>query len=297
MIAGNYSTLAQASISSARAGERDAYPAESNPGIDDIGLSDEAWNLWEQEYPILSGGHAGLHGKLTSRAEAQVRRLACVYALLDQCSTVETHHLQASLALWEFCDRSAGYLFGACGPGHKAENIDPVREVVEIIRSLGGRTTLKTIRGKRRKFRQAGVLEPIIEQAIDRGLLRRRESSSSGPGAPANCVELVELVAGQRDPLQGTGSPSGIAVPVSVFAGEDSANSDTDTTDTSTAGNAGNAELDTETGTANVDNAEDREDPVPTSDLNRVPIELEEANALEAGANDAPAGVCDELAS
>ncbi len=268
-------------------------------GIDDIGLSDEAWNLWEQKYPILSGGHAGLHGKLTSRAEAQVRRLACVYALLDQCSTVETHHLQAGLALWDFCDRSAGYLFRACGPGHKAENIDPVREVVEIIRSLGGRTTLKTIRGKRRKFREAGVLEPIIEQAIDRGLLRRRQSSSSGPGAPANCVELVELVAGQGDPLPGTGSPSGIAVPVSVLAGIGSANSDTGTTDTSTVDNAGNAEPDTDTDTvtANVDHAKGREDPMPMSDLDRVPIELEEANALEAGVNDASTGVCDELAS
>ena len=52
-------------------------------GVEQMDLSAEAWNLWEQQYPILSGGHAGLHGKLTSRAEAQVRRLACVYALLD----------------------------------------------------------------------------------------------------------------------------------------------------------------------------------------------------------------------
>lgn len=112
-------------------------------------------------------------------------------------------------------------------------------------------------------------------------------------------MELVELVAGQGDLLPGTGSPSGIAVPVSVLAGIDSANSDTGTTDTSTAGNAGNAEpdTDTDTGTANVDHAKGREDPMPMSDLDRVPIELEEANALEAGVNDASTGVCDELAS
>ena len=197
-------------------------------GVDHIDLSAEAWNLWEQQYPILSGGHAGLHGKLTSRAEAQVRRLACVYALLDQCRTVETQHLQASLALWEFCDRSAGYLFGTSGPGQREVNHDPVQEVVDIIRGLGGRTTLKAIRGKRRKFREAGVLEPIIEQAIDRGLLRRRSVPPSGPGAPTNGVELVELAAGQSGASHSSAARGGIAVPVSVFAGGgERANTDT----------------------------------------------------------------------
>ncbi|MGC8553852.1 MAG: hypothetical protein ACP5O7_13500, partial [Phycisphaerae bacterium] len=70
-----------------------------------------------------------------------------------------------------------------------------------------------------------------------------------------------------------------------------------DTTDTSTAGNAEFDNSETDTGTANVGNAKGHEDPMPKSDLDRVPIELEEANALEAGTNDASAGVCDELAS
>lgn len=91
----------------------------------------------------------------------------------------------------------------------------------------------KAIRGKRRKFREAGVLEPIIEQALDRGLLRRREQLSSGPGAPANCVELVELVAIPSSVLRGSGMPGGIAVPVSVFGGSaECVNSDTDTSTT-----------------------------------------------------------------
>ena len=242
-------------------------------GVDHIDLSAEAWNLWEQQYPILSGGHAGLHGKLTSRAEAQVRRLACVYALLDQCRTVETQHLHASLALWEFCDRSAGYLFGAFGPGHREVHHDPVQEVVDIIRGLGGRTTLKAIRGKRRKFREAGVLEPIIEQAIDRGLLRRRSVSPSGPGAPTNGVELVELAAGQSGASHSNAAGGGTAVPVSVFAGGgERANSDTDTT--------GSVNTDTDTG--NSGNAEVHRNPTQASDLDRVPIELEEANAIVA---------------
>lgn len=169
------------------------------------------------------------------------------------------------MALWEFCDRSAGYLLGTAGPGHTAENVDPVQEVLEIIRNLGGRTTLKAIRGKRRKFREAGVLEPIIEQAIDRGLLRRREPSSSGPGTPANCVELVELVAGQSGAVGGDAANLGIAVPVSVFAEDDCPNSDTGTTYTGSS-----------------ENTQIHHAPPQAFDLDLIPVELEEANAREA---------------
>ncbi len=169
------------------------------------------------------------------------------------------------MALWEFCDRSAGYLLGTAGPEHTAENVDPVQEVLEIIRNLGGRTTLKAIRGKRRKFREAGVLEPIIEQAIDRGLLRRREPASSGPGTPANCVELVELVAGQSGAVGGDAANLGIAVPVSVFAEDDCPNSDTGTTDTGSS-----------------ENTQIHHAPPQAFDLDLIPVELEEANAREA---------------
>ena len=235
-------------------------------GAGEIGMSFAAWELWEKHYPILSGGHTGLHGKLTSRAEAQVRRLACIYALLDNCGTVETQHLQAALALWDFCDRSAGYLFADGGNGNSAATHDPVREVVEILRNLGGRATLKVIRGKRRKFREAGVLEPIIEQAIDRGLLRRCEFVTDGPGAPSNFVELMPTGESDAGMMADDVSRRGIAVPVSVFPEDDpSMNSDTGTTDTTDTGDTSNAEF-----------------PPEASELDRVPTELEEANAMEA---------------
>ncbi len=239
--------------------------------VSDIGMSAAAWDVWERHYPILSGGHTGLHGKLTSRAEAQVRRLACIYALLDNCGTVETQHLQAALALWDFCDRSAGYLFADNAHGNSTATPDPVREVIEILRNLGGRATLKVIRGKRRKFREAGVLEPLIEQAIDRGLLRRCELSTHGPGAPSNCVELTGIGESGAGMTTDNASRRGIAVPVSVLP-EDapSMNSDTDTNDTNDTGK-------TEFASA----------PPEASELDRVPTELEEANTLDADVTEA----------
>ncbi|MDQ4147072.1 MAG: hypothetical protein M3120_05215, partial [Pseudomonadota bacterium] len=49
---------------------------------------------------------------MTSRAEAQVIRLALLYALLDQSSIIQPTHLKARL-VWEYAEASARYIFGS----------------------------------------------------------------------------------------------------------------------------------------------------------------------------------------
>ena len=69
-------------------------------------------------YPKLSEGKPGLLGAITARAEAQVLRLSKLYALLDCSNMVEVDHLSAALALWAYCERSAGWVFES-GTGNK----------------------------------------------------------------------------------------------------------------------------------------------------------------------------------
>src|SRR5262249_36068092 len=71
-----------------------------------------AESLWADVYPDLSKGQKGLTGAVISRAEAQVMRLACLYALLDQSKTVGPKHLEAALALWRYSEASARLIFG-----------------------------------------------------------------------------------------------------------------------------------------------------------------------------------------
>ncbi|MBN2326729.1 MAG: DUF3987 domain-containing protein [Candidatus Omnitrophica bacterium] len=78
----------------------------------EIGMDDAATRMFEQVYPFLSREIPGMLGACTCRAEAQVRRLACIYALLDRKDIVETEHLSAALAVWEYCEDSARYVFG-----------------------------------------------------------------------------------------------------------------------------------------------------------------------------------------
>ena len=66
-------------------------------------------------YPKLSEGEPGMLGAMTSRAEAHVLRLACLYALSDmsfKSYVVSASHLESALALWRYCHDSARYIFG-----------------------------------------------------------------------------------------------------------------------------------------------------------------------------------------
>jgi hypothetical protein len=73
---------------------------------------DQARAIWHEVYPSLSEGKPGLLGAVTSRAEAQAMRLGCVYALLDGSAAVRAEHLMAALAVWQYCEDSARFIFG-----------------------------------------------------------------------------------------------------------------------------------------------------------------------------------------
>ena len=72
-----------------------------------------ARELWHDVYDELSEGLPGLVGALTGRAEAQVMRIAHVYALLDQSAEITHEHLEAALEVWHYCLDSVRHVFGS----------------------------------------------------------------------------------------------------------------------------------------------------------------------------------------
>jgi hypothetical protein len=76
-----------------------------------IQRSKQAGELWHEVYPELSEGKPGLLGSVTSRAEAQVMRLACVYAVLDCSPFIGIKHLRAALEVWRYTEDSARFIF------------------------------------------------------------------------------------------------------------------------------------------------------------------------------------------
>jgi hypothetical protein len=85
--------------------------------------------IWYSVYPDLSDGKPGLLGAVTSRGEAQVLRLSCLYALLDRSSAVRAEHLMGALAVWVYCEDSARFIFGgALGDATADEILRALRE-------------------------------------------------------------------------------------------------------------------------------------------------------------------------
>jgi hypothetical protein len=79
--------------------------------VDEIKPDREAKDIWINIYPELSEGKPGMIGAVLSRAESQVMRLACIYALMDCSEVVCKDHLLAALALWNYAETSVRYIF------------------------------------------------------------------------------------------------------------------------------------------------------------------------------------------
>jgi hypothetical protein len=100
---------------------------EAARNIARVKMTDGARRAWREVYPALSGGEPGLLGAIIGRAEAQVIRLSLIYSLLDRRAEIDTAHLEAAIALWEYSEASVRWIFGdALG--------DPIAD--EILRAL-----------------------------------------------------------------------------------------------------------------------------------------------------------------
>jgi hypothetical protein len=75
-------------------------------------MTSEAASAWERVYGELSTERPGLFGAIVGRAEAQVIRLGLIYAAIDNQSQISLAHLEAALAVWSYCEDSAGQIFG-----------------------------------------------------------------------------------------------------------------------------------------------------------------------------------------
>ncbi len=108
-------------------GQRMKTVVEFAKTVGRVDMTPAARNEWALVYPDLSAEQPGLLGAIAGRAEAQTVRLALIYALLDQKDEIDVVHLRAGLAVWEYCEGSAAWIFGsALG--------DPVAD--EILRAL-----------------------------------------------------------------------------------------------------------------------------------------------------------------
>ena len=157
-------------------GEELAIAISKARRIDLMTRDARANELWFEIYKDLSEGGVGLMGAVTSRAEAQVMRIAAVYAAIDGAALISEAHLSAALGIWNYCEASAQYVFGdSLG--------DPVADgVLHVIRQAG-EVSQSDISHALGRHVPASKLERALTQLLKAGKVTR-ESKQTG-GRPA----------------------------------------------------------------------------------------------------------------
>ncbi|HEY6017513.1 MAG TPA: bifunctional DNA primase/polymerase [Gaiellaceae bacterium] len=102
---------------------------ERAQAVAELHWSPLAADRWEALYADSAGRQrVGLLGSLLARSEAQISRLALLYALLDESDEVGAQHLASAEALWAYAERSVIHIFGeSTGDRHA----DALRKMLE----------------------------------------------------------------------------------------------------------------------------------------------------------------------
>jgi hypothetical protein len=66
---------------------------------------------WDRFYRSFECRGAGILGSIIARSVAHVLRLTMIYTVLDHSALMEPQHLEAAIAFWGYCVRSAQWIF------------------------------------------------------------------------------------------------------------------------------------------------------------------------------------------
>ncbi len=154
----------------------------------------EARAEWHRIYPELSEGRPGLLGAMVARAEAQVVRLAVIYACLDCSPAMRLPHLRAALAVWNYCERSARFVFGASLG-------DPVADaILQALRSAPDGLTRTALRDLFGRHKEAAQINRALTALVENGLAYRERVETDGRPAEIWYATARKATKATKDP-------------------------------------------------------------------------------------------------
>jgi phage/plasmid primase-like uncharacterized protein len=150
-------------------------------------MSPQAADAWMKIYPDLSADRPGLLGSLTARAEAQVVRLATLYALWARADRIALDHLIAAAAVQEFCAASVEYVFGDTLGDQVADTILAALKTA----GLAGLTRTE-INNLFSRNVPANQIARALGELSRRGLAFQRKGEAPNGGRPPEIWALAE---------------------------------------------------------------------------------------------------------
>ena len=104
-------------------------------------------------------------------------RLACTYAVLDQSAVIRADHLAAALAVWQYCESSARYIFGDSLGDPTA---DAILQALRLKPDGMTRTEISSLFKRHKKSTDIGRALAVL---AEHGLVRSQSVKTDG--APA----------------------------------------------------------------------------------------------------------------
>ncbi len=139
---------------------------------------EDAKPLWIEAYDALTEDRPGMFGAVTARAEAQTLRLAMLYALADCSDEIRRTHVESALAVWEYAEESARYIFGdAIGD----PDADKVLEALKDSEEGLTRTEIRDLFGRNKSGEELDRIFSVLSNAGRIRATRHRESGSKKP--------------------------------------------------------------------------------------------------------------------
>jgi hypothetical protein len=124
---------------------------------------------------------------LMARAEAYIPRLALIYAVLDSSRTIQAMHIESALAIVEYAEDSAGYLFG---DGTTAQSVD--ERLLAWLTEIHPEPLSRTEITRADRSIKAHDLDDAVSSLTRRGLIATVKQPPTGTGRPATCYQLLE---------------------------------------------------------------------------------------------------------
>lgn len=141
--------------------------------VGQVVMTENAGKFYDKLYVQLTESGPGMYGVITDRAETQVIRLSLLYALLDECRRIHTRHIKSALALWNYADASARFIFhGMAEDGKKRKLLDALEK--------RGEMTKTEIRDLFQRHIKKERLESILSELIAEGRIVKESRKTNG---------------------------------------------------------------------------------------------------------------------
>lgn len=140
-----------------------------------IGWSESGAEIWSGVYGTLTEGKPGMFGSVVARAAAQAVRLATIYAVLDLSEEIRREHILAALAVWEYAEESARYIFGDATGDPEA---DAILDALRASRASGlTRTNIRDLFGRNKSAERISRALALLQKL---GKARQKTEESGG---------------------------------------------------------------------------------------------------------------------